>query len=62
MGGGGGGGGIQGVSKTLLESMEQYIVVSPFSFVLSGCLTRRLINAPTIVLSKSTVNWQVDVQ
>ena len=43
---------IQGVPKKLLESGEQYIVVSPFSFVFSGCLTTRVINAARIVLFK----------
>ena len=46
---------IQGVSKTLLYSGEQYIVVSLFSFVFPRCLTRRVINASRIVLFKSTI-------
>ena len=46
---------IKDVSKNLLESGEQYIVVSPFSFVFSGCLTRCVINAARIVLFKSAV-------
>ena len=46
---------IQGVSKKLLYSGEQYIVVSLFSFVSSGCLTRRVINAARIVLFKSAI-------
>ena len=50
---------VQGVSKNLLESGEQYIVVLPLSFVLSGCLTRREIDAARIVLFKSTINWKV---
>ena len=46
---------IQGVPKNLLYSGEQYIVVSLFSFVFSGCLTRCIINAARIVLFKSTI-------
>ena len=46
---------IKGVSKNWPESGEQYIVVSPFSFVFPGCLTRRVKNAARIVLSKSTM-------
>ena len=37
-------------------------VVSLFSFVFPGCLTRRVINAAMIVLFKSTIDWQVDVR
>ena len=43
------------VSQNLLESGEQYIVGSPFSFVFSGCLTRPEINAASIVLFKSSM-------
>ena len=43
---------IQGVSKNLLESGEQYIVVSRFSSAFSGCLTRGVISAARIVLFK----------
>ena len=46
---------IQCVPKNLLYSGEQYIVVSLFSFVFSGCVTRRVINAARIVLFKSTI-------
>ena len=46
---------IQGVSKNLLQYGEQYIVVSPISFALSGYLTRRVINAARVVLFKSTI-------
>ena len=46
---------IQGVSKNLPYSGEQYTVVSLFSFVFSWCLTRRVINAARIVLFKSTI-------
>ena len=46
---------IQDVPKNLLYSVEQCIVVSLFSFVFSGCLTRRAINAARIVLFKSTI-------
>ena len=53
---------IQGVPKNLLESREQYIVVSSLSFVFPGCLTRLLIYGARIFLFKSTINWQVDVQ
>ena len=41
---------IQGVPKNLLESGEQYIVVSRFSSVFSRCLTRGVINAATILI------------
>ena len=41
---------------------EQYIVILPFSFDFSGCMTRRIRNAAKIVLFKSRINWQVDVQ
>ena len=44
---------LSGCLKNLLYSREQYIVVSLFSFVSSGCLTRRLINVARIVLLKS---------
>ena len=37
-----------GVSKKLAIG-AQYIVVSPFSFVFSGCLTRHVINAARVV-------------
>ena len=40
------------VPKNLLESGEQYIVVSRFSSAFSGCLTRGVINAARIVLFK----------
>ena len=53
---------LQGVPKKLLESGEQYIVVSSLSFVFAGCLTRLVINGARILLFKSTINWQVDVQ
>ena len=53
---------IQGVPKNLLESGEQYVVVSSLSFVFPGCLTRLGINAARIFLFKPTINWQVDVQ
>ena len=43
---------IQSVPKNLLESGEQYIVVSRFSSVSSGCLTRGVINAARTVLFK----------
>ena len=43
---------IQGVPTNLLKSREQYIAGSPFNFVLSGCLTRRKINAARIALFK----------
>ena len=46
---------IQGVPENLLFSREQYIVVLLFRFVFSGCLTRCVINAATIVLFKSTI-------
>ena len=46
---------VQGVSKNLLYSKEQYIVVSSFSIVFSGCLARHVINAARIVLFKSTI-------
>ena len=62
-------GGNTGCLKKLL-----YIIVLPFSFVFSGCLTRHVINAARTVLFKSTIklnnfssdkkhnlNWQVDV-
>ena len=41
----------QGVPKSLLESGEQYIV-SRFSSVFSGCLTRGIIYTAKIVLFK----------
>ena len=44
-----------GCLKKLLYSGEQYIVVTLFSFVFSGCVTRRVINAARIVLFKSTI-------
>ena len=40
---------IQVVSKNLLSSGELYIVVPPFGFLFSGCLTRRVISAAKIV-------------
>ena len=43
---------LQGVPKNLLEYREQNIVVSRFSSVVSGCLTRGVINATRIVLFK----------
>ena len=43
---------LQGVPKNLQESGEQYIVVSQFSSVFPGCLTRGIINAARIVLFK----------
>ena len=43
---------IQGVPKNLLESGEQYSVVSRFSYVFSRYLTRGVINAARIVLFK----------
>ena len=46
---------IQGVSKNLPESGEQYFVVLPFSFVFPGCLTRRVINAARVVLPEFTM-------
>ena len=52
---------IQGVPKNLLQSEEQYIVVSLLSFVFPGCLIRLIINEARIFLFKSTINWQVDV-
>ena len=65
----------QDVLKNLLYSGEQYILVSLFSFVFSGCLARRVVNAARIVLFKYTVrlnnlssdkkqlyNWLVDFQ
>ena len=45
-----------GYLKKLLESGEQYIVVSSLSFVFPGCLTRLIINGARIFLFKSTVN------
>ena len=44
-----------GCLKNLLYSREQYIVVSPFNIVFSGCLTSHVINAAKIVLFKSTI-------
>ena len=44
-----------GCPKKLLESGEQYIVVSRFSSVFPGCLTRGVINATSIVYSNSTI-------
>ena len=53
---------IQGVRKNLLESGKQYIVVSSLSVVFPECLTRLVINGARILLFKSTINLQVDVQ
>ena len=43
---------IQGVPKNLLESGEQYVVVSRFSSVFAECLTRGVINAARIFILK----------
>ena len=44
-----------GCTKKFARSGEQYIVVSRFSSVFSGCLTRSVINAARIVYSNSTI-------
>ena len=44
-----------GCPKNVLYSGEQYIIVSLFSFVFSGCLRRRVINAARMALFKSTI-------
>ena len=53
---------IQGVLKSLLYSGEQYIIISLFSYVFSGCLTTHVINAARIVLLQFLVLFKTTIR